>query len=132
MVSSTKSPIYYFGCWDRSGHYLHSPDGRSMSREAIGPFDVYGNVGLPIDCKFTPGPHAITGGLQDESFVALTYLRGWTVMAMWDNSIDGRPGSNAAFIAEGRLTEVEMWSLARQYFPKIVTRLKAAPGKIER
>lgn len=99
-----------------------------MSREAVGPFDVYGQGGLPLDGKFTPGPHPQygTGGLQDETFVALTYVRGWTVLAMWDNSIDKRPGSNAAFIAEGRLTEEAMWALAQQHFPQIVQRLVAA------
>lgn len=121
--------IYYFGCWDRPGHFLHEPGRRVMSREVLGPFDVYGNAGLPIDGKFTPGPHPQygTGGLQDESFVALTYVRGWTVMAMWDRSIDTRGASNAAFISEGRLTETEMWELALVSYPTIVARLKAAP-----
>ena len=127
------SPVYYFGCWNHAGHFLHDPSGRSLSREAVGPFDVYGKTGMPIDGKFTPGPHpqyGPSGGLQDDTFVALTYVRGWTVVAMWDNSIDSRPGSNAAFIAEGRLTEADMWALARQHYPQIVARLKAAPKEI--
>lgn len=122
------SPVYYFGCWNQAGHYLHDPSGRVLSQEKVGPFDVYGKTGLPLDGKFTPGPHPQygTGGLlQDESFVALTYARGWTVMAMWDRSVDTRGGCNANFIAEGRLTEAEMWALARQHFPQIVERLKA-------
>lgn len=121
--------IYYYGCWNRPGHYLHDPSGRALSREVVGPFDVYGKAGLPIDGKFTPGPHPQygTGGLQDESFVALTYVRGWTVMAMWDRSVDDRGGCNAAFLTEGSKTATEMWELARASFPTIVARLKAAP-----
>lgn len=123
------TPVYYFGCWNHAGHYLHEPGGRSLSRDEVGPFDVYGKAGLPLDGKFTPGPHPQygTGGLQDESFVALTHVRGWTVMAMWDHSVDTRGGSNAAFITEGSLTHADMWRLARAHFPHIVARLKAAP-----
>lgn len=123
-------PVYYFGCWTQAGHYLHAPGGHTLSRETVGPFSVYGKPLLPIDGKFTPGPHPQygTGGLQDESFVALTYVRGWTVMAMWDTSVDTRPGSNAAFLAEGSKNLEEMWALAREHFPRIVARLKAAPA----
>ena len=122
--------MYYFGCWDEPGHYLHDPRGRVLRREQVGPFDVYGQMGLPLDERFTPGPHPHGGsGLQDESFVALTYVRGWTVMAMWDRSVDTRPGCNAAFIREGRLSEADMWALARQHYPRIVARLKAAQGR---
>lgn len=122
--------MYYFGCWTSPGHYLHTPEGKTLKYEAVGPFDVYGNKpGLPLDGKFTPGPHPRYGGagMEDETFVALTYVRGWTVLAMWDRSVDTRPGCNAAFLLEGRWTEAQVWALAREHYPQIVARLKAAP-----
>lgn len=61
--------------------------------------------------------------------VALTHWKGWSVMAMWDRSMDTRPNSNAAFVAEGLLTHAEMWAAARQHFPQVVARLKAAPAE---
>lgn len=97
---------------------------------SIGPFTggtSYGTI-YGLDTTFAPGPHGTrAGNVEDEAAIALTYFRGWTVMAMWDRSIDTRGASNAAFISEGRLTETEMWALAREYFPTIVARLKAAP-----
>lgn len=127
----TTEPIYYFGCWRNAGHFLHAPDGRSMSHEAIGPFDVYGREGfLTVDGAFAPGPFSAQsrrGNPEDDTAVALTHIRGWSVLAMWDRSIDTRGACNAAFIAEGSKDMAEMWALARLHFPTIVARLKAAP-----
>ena len=124
MTPST--PVYYFGCWDQPGHYLHEPGGRVVYPEAVGPFVGGGAYGshLPLDGTFTPGPYSLH--IEDDTAVALTHIRGWTVLAMWDRSVDTRGGCNAAFIAEGSLTGAEMWALARQHFPQIVARLKAA------
>jgi hypothetical protein len=64
---------------------------------------------------------------EDETIAVLAHWRGWSVLAMWDRSIDTRGACNAAFIAEGELTHAELWVLAKQHYPKIVARLKAAP-----
>jgi len=124
------SPVYYFGCWNQAGHYLHEPGGNTVFREAVGPFTggmPYGDQ-LPLDGTFAPGPNRSSGvrNIEDETAVALTHIRGWTVLAMWDRSVDTRGACNAAFIAEGSNTMAEMWALARQHFPQVVQRLKAA------
>lgn len=122
--------VYYFGCWDRPGHYLHEPGGRTVPYETVGPFTgaVPRGDQLPLDGTFAPGPRSRwRGDIEDETAVALTHIRGWTVLAMWDRSVDTRGACNAAFIAEGSNTMAEMWALARQHYPEIVKRLRAAP-----
>lgn len=118
------SPVYYFGCWDRPGHYLVDPNNRHIDR--AGPFTA-GN----LDGSFPP--HIpLPGGnyrqlIEDETIASLAHWKGWTVLAMWDRSVDTRGACNAAFVVEGEHTHAEMWALAREHFPKIVGRLKAAP-----
>lgn len=111
--------LYYFGCWNEVGHYFHDPNGRRP--RVVGPFDAF-DRNRPIDAIYAP-----FGVNQDESATNLAYTNGWTVLAMWDRSIDSRPGSNAAFLAEGKHTENEMLASAKQLYPQIVNRLKAAP-----
>jgi hypothetical protein len=130
-MSETERPreaVYYFGCWDRAGHYLHAPSGKTL--DGVGPFYVWDfEHGIPLDGTFAPGPYSRQSreGYEDEYAASLTHIRGWSVLAMWDRSVDARSASNAAFIAEGFLTMEAMWSLARTYFPRVVARLKAAP-----
>jgi len=116
--------VYYFGCWNQAGHYLHEPSGKTI--HAAGPF-----TDGSLDGTFPPHIHKPGGGyreiLEDETIASLAYWRGWTVLAMWDRSVDKRGGCNAAFVAEGEHTHAEMWALARQNYPQIVARLKAAP-----
>jgi len=116
--------VYYFGCWDQVGHYLHEPSGRTV--RAAGPF-TDGN----LDGTFPPKIHKPGGSynerIEDESIAVLAHWRGWTVLAMWDRSIDTRGACNAAFVANGEHTHADMWALARQHYPTIVARLKAAP-----
>jgi hypothetical protein len=65
--------------------------------------------------------------IEDETIASVAHWQGWTVLAMWDRSIDTRGACNAAFIAQGEHTHAQMWALARLQYPKIVARLKAAP-----
>lgn len=121
------SDVYYNGCWDEPGHYLHDQTGHILW-EGVGPFT---RNGIPLDGYFPPATCGSNGrqmpGYQDDTLASLTHVKGWTVLAMWDRSIDSRYGCNAAFLAEGQLTHAEMWALAKEAYPKIVARLKAAP-----
>lgn len=121
--------LYHFGCWERAGHYLHAPGGVSV-RDNIGPFGN-GNV---LDGYFAPSTgddrHRAADNpfpYQDESLAALIHTRGWTLLSMWDRSVDTRFACNTTFLIEGKFTTDEMWAMAREHYPKIVARLKAAP-----
>lgn len=119
---SPEDPIlFYFGCWNGAGHYLRGPS-ENMG-VAVGPF----TLGM-LDGGFAYHVRDRSGMfVQDENAVSVTHYKGWTVMAMWDRSVDTRGGSNAAFICDGLRSHEEMWKLARKYYPRIVARLKAAP-----
>jgi len=116
--------MYYYGCWQQAGHFMHEPGGATV--RSAGPFGNW------IDGYFPPATssrhHATdVNPYQDESLAALIHTKGWTVLAMWDRSLDTRYACNATFLIEGEHTTAEMWALARQHYPQIVARLKAAP-----
>lgn len=118
--------MFFFGVWDNSlGHELRNASGVRLyqGNPLLGscPLDA-----RQLDCVFTPRRPG-----EPEDIVELTYVHGWTIMAMWDRSMDKRYASNAAFLAEGHLTKDEMWAMAERVFPSICPRLKAfqARGK---
>jgi hypothetical protein len=111
--------MLYFGCWNGAGHFLHTSDGRS----------VYPDRARMLGCPFTAGQ---LDGLftprnadQKEEDTELVHVHGWTVLAMWDRSVDNRPGSNAAFLMPGMYDRDLMWTAAERIYPQIVRRLRA-------
>jgi hypothetical protein len=120
--------IYYFGCWNEPGHYMHKPDGSTVRmNEQVGPF---GN-GNMLDGSFPPHIRKSGGTcgerIEDESISVVAHVHGWTVLAMWDRSVDKRGACNAAFVMEGEHDHAAMWDSARRWYPTIVARLAASP-----
>lgn len=110
---------FYFGCWGRVGHSLHTPDGKSLS---------YSHR-LPPDQ--TPWDDVLDGGLPPRpgrhmeapnGHAALHHKDGWTALAFWDNSVDTRGGSHSTFLFEGIYDFDAALALARQQFPTIFAR----------
>lgn len=110
--------LYYFGCWKDKGHFFYTPDGSRI--KIVGPFEYN------IDTVYPPK----TESYEDESVASLNLVDGWTVLAMWDRSVDKRHQSNSAFIAKGELTVNEMWLLVKEHYPHIFNRLKASPKDV--
>lgn len=113
--------IYYFGCWDTSGHYLH---------------DVYGNTGRSQDVKdelpfpwteldgtFCPGANA-EDSKQVEGSAKLTHVEGWTILAFWDRTVDTRGNSHSTYVMRGKHTGEEMLEAIKQNFPGVHARYK--------
>lgn len=111
--------MYYFGCWNQAGHFLHDVSGHRMYQR-VGPFESG-----DLDTTFAPR-RAPNYAREDDTITNLVYTNGWTVLAMWDNSIDTRGKSNAVFLIEGGYSTEEMWQKARESYPQIYKRLKAA------
>lgn len=107
--ANDRGEFYFFGCWNKPGHFIYGPSGMTLAKNF--PFGS-------VDYKFCPV-------IDDEHIATLTHLHGWTILAMRDYSIDKRGNSNAAFIAEGSLDFLTMWSLAINIFPTITPRLAA-------
>lgn len=115
-------PCYYFGCMEDKGHFLWDPLTNWPSLK-----------NLPADWPFGPHGEELDGGYtpkhgQKQSRALLAHVDGWTVLAMWDRTVDSRPGSNSNFVAKGELTFDEMVGLAKEHFSKVWERInKAAP-----
>jgi len=115
--------VFYFGCWDRVGHFLWMPCGDSVPMSET----PWGNA---VDGGLCPGKRDRRGEVahedQREGQAALHHRDGWTALAFWDRSVDTRPNSNSAFLAEGTRTLPEMMALAWSSFPQIMDRFEVA------
>lgn len=115
--------VFYFGCWDAIGHCLWTPKGTSVSTSET----PWGNA---VDGGLCPGKRDRRGEVapadQREGHAALHHRDGWTALAFWDRSVDKRPNSNSAFLAEGTLMLPEMMTLAWASFPRIMDQFEVA------
>lgn len=104
--------VAFFGCWERLGHFIYSPDGNTL--RFFGPF-----VPESLDGVFLHRGHRIPGQVDT------THFKDYTVIAFEDNTVDTRPGSNGVFIVEGYgLTAKQCWAEADKIYPQIVQRLQ--------
>lgn len=92
---------YYFGCWDRSGHYLHDERGRLV-------YDLNWQRDLP-GFPWTLG-HLDTGLLKNGKrtdvidgrvFWTCGATVPWFGFFWWDRSVDSRGNSNSGFYVSG-------------------------------
>ncbi len=112
---------YYFGCVEKSGHYLFGPGPREVYRPMPDGWP-FGNYGEKLDGRFPPlGPEKM-------GRATIHVFHGWTVMAMWDRTVDKRGACNSSFVAHGRHSFDEMVALAKEHFPTVWDRInEAAP-----
>jgi hypothetical protein len=119
----------YFGCWDRSGHYLHDQAGRTMWDC---PAWCCWDLGLMDGGLLKNGRHPdipdgrvwwTCGGRDD-----LAYAFFW-----WDRSVDGRGACNSGFYVRGfqpqpitpdtaRENAKLAFSYACELYPQVVNR----------
>jgi hypothetical protein len=106
--------VYYFGCLYEPGHYLwenmHMRNSELFRQQPWGPrLDGYIHGSTVRDMTlYIP-----------EGRAWLHHLNGWTLLSFWDHSVDTRPGSNSAFIAEGTFTFDEMVMAAKAHWPEV-------------
>ena len=101
---------FYFGCWDRPGHFLYNHNGKNIG---------FSNKDLPqdqLDGTLCPDD------TRKEGIVKIHYNKGWTATVFWDYSIDHRSGSNSVFLVEGLLDIIEIIGKFKEVFPKIYNR----------
>lgn len=105
--------FWYFGCEreGHSGHYLFTQFARTrgvLEDSRMG-FPVHLLDGTFAPVVRTPGHWRL--------IVIRAGYEHLIILAGWDNTVDKRPGSNAAFISHGVLTVDEMLARAREIFP---------------
>ena len=112
--------VYFFGCWKEPGHYLFDRHGNTISDPKAR------ELRIPFRARDLDGLFAPPFGNENETATALSHVHHWTILGIWDRSVDRRPGSNAAFLVSGIEDEDAAWRHAREAFPQVVARLKAA------
>jgi hypothetical protein len=127
---------YYFGCIDTPGHFLWTPALRRVFYDAIPQSWPFGPGGGKLDAGYATGPLPKCGfgpTFEIQSRAKLSHIKGWTVLAIWDRTVDTRPGSNSNFVAKGELDFAQIAALATQHFPTIWKRINdAAPITLEK
>lgn len=110
--------MYYFGPWDRAGHFLNDEHGMHVpyDERAKVPWGDEADGGLQPhhpDCK----KHAYCGcGSGLEGVALIHHKNGWTALSFWDRSVDTRGACNSTYFAEGTFTFEEMVALAKERF----------------
>lgn len=103
--------VFFFGCWNRVGHYLHEPGGRyADSRHTEHPW------GRNVDGVLQPADSEVEGRCL------VHHKDGWTALAFWDRSVDDRGGCCAALIVEGESGFQDMLGVFETRFPEVLAR----------
>lgn len=115
--------MFYFGPWDRPGHYFFDEDGSSVREDRTPNFPFGNDTGkVFVDCKLQPGCKPAARSQYDrsrpeiEGEAALHHIKGWTALCIWDRSVDKRGACNSNYFAEGTFTFEEMVEMARTRF----------------
>lgn len=119
----TNPRMFYFGPWDRAGHYFFDERGRNI--------DVYKIAGFPfghrgdrvmVDGRLQPGSPDPNDRLRRrtrpeiEGEALLHHVNGWTALCFWDRSVDKRGACNSNYFAEGNFSFEEMVAMAKTRF----------------
>lgn len=113
--------VYYFGCNNGPGHYMHSPGMRTgddlTDRRHISRLTGANPWGYGIDGNLCPAdPEQLQGR------ALLHYKDGWTAVAFWDRSVDHRKGSNSVFLAPAIHDFDVMMRLSKEAFSTVFDR----------
>lgn len=119
-----KPRMFYFGPWDRAGHYFFDERGCSIDEDCTPgfPFGHSSPKQIMVDGRLQPGCpdpndrlHRRTRA-EIEGEALLHHLQGWTALCFWDRSVDSRGACNSNYFAEGIFTSEEMIAMAKLRF----------------
>lgn len=114
---------FYFGTYERAGHYLWD-----SNWEGIWPEHPHQGVEKiqwgPLPWRNIDGGLCAKGARQGEA--ALHHRDGWTALAFPNYIDDNRGGSNSAFFFEATLDFAQALAEARRRFPHVMERIDQA------
>jgi hypothetical protein len=142
---------FYFGCWNRAGHYLNLPGGQSAHERAHVLVEYYGHR-VHIDGTLAPRKNTrhsrgdfgalcwqgqgITPeersriGYDSEEYPQGQFLlhvldNGYTAIQWWDRCQgDTRGACNSTILLEGTHTADEMVAALHEHFPSVLENLR--------
>lgn len=106
--------IFYFGCWDKPGHFLYRPTREMVRDDRCAQLQIPAPAQLDATVLFLPQPERV-------AFGARTYLPApnCTILAWWGNPWDSRGAVNNAIILRDHATIDEIWDLFIEHFSGI-------------
>jgi len=121
MKIASQPRMFYFGPWDRAGHFLHDERGNSVLGEQRSGFPWDESTSSHgVDCQLQPGCYLRDGrwkhGAEIEGQALIHHKDGWTALSFWDRSVDTRGACNSTYFAEGTFTFDEMVAMAKERF----------------
>lgn len=117
--------MFYFGPWNRAGHYLIDERGMSVRDSERGsfPWNEWSSGDRGIDGRLQPWSDGTFGENKrynrqeaPEGVALIHHKGGWTALSFWDRSVDTRGGCNSNYFAEGTFTFDEMVAMAKERF----------------
>jgi hypothetical protein len=132
------SRCYFFGCWNRPGHFLHDSAGHiDYSNGVFNEAFLDGGLAPKvnprtdkIDCarEHPKDFHAIFYSwreLPQGKFLRHVLSVGYTAISWWDRcQSDTRPGCSSTFLLEGEHTADEMLAALAEQIPHVMQNLK--------
>lgn len=114
----------YFGCWDRSGHYLHHPGGGTLWEARRDYPHFPWSLALLDTGLLKNGKHADV--YDGRVYWTLGGRALWHAFFWWDRSVDQRGASNSGFYVRGFGADEtqKAFDYACGQFPKVVARQK--------
>lgn len=149
MADNPNQRCLFFGCWNKAGHFLFVPGGRSAYSAGLGTqFEYYGDH-VHLDGTLAPRRYKRGGGLcwvgmgatkdardrigyDSEECSQGQFLRheldtGVTAIQWWDRCQgDSRGACNSTVLLEGRHSSAEMLAALFAHFPHVVVNLERA------
>ena len=113
MNRSKPTPtVLYYGCHKGVGHYLHNSTGNRICE----------HEGLPwhraeIDGRLQPT------GPQYQGRIAHHQRQGWTALAWWDRSVDGRGKSSSTVLINAEQDPEQALATAKAALPWLFERI---------
>ena len=117
--------MFYFGPWDRAGHYLVGVGGSYVRNEdRVTPWTP-GQLDGGLQPHFKECERKRPGASPDrycscssgkQGLALLHHKDGWTALAFWDRSVDTRGACCSVYIAKGINTFDEMVAIAKTHF----------------
>lgn len=111
------SEVYYFGCKDRAGHYLHDSSLRLVRDPR--------KLRIPSEHDLDGGPMFLPHP-EKKGSGALTYLPACdiTVLAWWGNPWDSRGAVNTAVLVRGKHDAEAVWTAFTKECPYLAAKLE--------
>jgi hypothetical protein len=117
-----KPEMYFFGPWERAGHYLHREDGcTDYEAEKTIPWtlgQLDGGIQPHLCGKEESGKRCYGGTCAPQGIASVHHKDGWTALAFWDSSVDHRSGCVSVYLAKGDFDFTQIVDMAKMRFAK--------------